>query len=65
MRMSYSVFFKNGKTIQVIADNFNADYDKGYVRFSLDSRNVALFSFNSIIGFLQEAEEDENESDSV
>lgn len=59
--MRYSVFFKNGKTVQVIADNFNSNYDKGYVIFSLDSRNVAIFSFDSIIGFSQEAEEDEEE----
>ena len=59
--MRYSVFFKSGKTIQVIADNFNFNNDKGYVIFSLDSRNVAVFSFESIIGFLQEAEEDEED----
>ena len=56
--MRYSVFFKNGKTVQVIADNFRSDFDTGYVRFSLNSINVAIFSFNSIIGFLQEEEED-------
>ena len=31
--------------VQIIADNFNSNYDKGYVIFSLESRNVAIFFF--------------------
>lgn len=57
--MRYSVFFKSGETVKVVADNFSSNYDKGCVIFSLGSRNVAIFSFDSIIGFLQEVEEDE------
>lgn len=48
---TYEIYLTTGATVEVKADDFEADFKKNQVTFSSGDKNIAVFSLKNICGF--------------